>query len=139
MVLYGVCGWGRAVEAEMEKLVEKVSGRRERDWFSSSPLVDSCGPVIMGYGTCVGGGVVLSPPPLWVLLTRTLMGCWLRGGWRQISPLRRVCSVGWAPSGVCVWACERGRVFIYFCCVSLTYDSRDMALTLSLKALNGIA
>lgn len=104
MVLYGVCGWGRAVEAEMEKLVEKVSGRRERDWFSSSPLVDSCGPVIMGYGTCVGGGVVLSPPPLWVLLTRTLMGCWLRGGWRQIdqSPEEGVfCWLG-SLRGVCL-------------------------------------
>lgn len=64
MVLSGGRGWGLAVVAEMEKWMEEKRDREEGTAviLFKSPC-ERFGTVMMGYGRCVGGGVVLLPPP----------------------------------------------------------------------------
>ncbi len=86
MVLSGGCGgWGLVLAAEAEKWME---GKRDKEEGTALFLFKSprghFGTVMMGYGRCVGGGVVPLPPSyvptpnssfaLFFSLTHTLVG-----------------------------------------------------------------
>lgn len=64
MVLSGGRRWGLAVAARTEKWMD---GKRDREEGTELFLFKSprgrFGTVMMGYGRCVGGVVVLLPPP----------------------------------------------------------------------------
>lgn len=111
-----------------------MEGKRDREEGTALFLFKSprgrFGTVMMGYGRCVGGGVVLLPPPyvptpnssfaLFFSLTHTLVGdlyaCFVEGGDGQAGPLRRVCPAGWSrlmSLCVCVFGCMCIRVCVY--------------------------